>query len=58
MYKNILIKNQIELLDLVKSFSGKFNLVGGTAIALQIGHRESISFDLFTKKDMKYQTKK
>ena len=28
-----------------------FYLVGGTAIALKIGHRKSIDIDLFTKKD-------
>jgi hypothetical protein len=29
----------------------QFNLVGGTALALQIGHRESIDLDLFTVDD-------
>jgi hypothetical protein len=29
----------------------QFNLVGGTALALQIGHRESIDLDLFTVND-------
>ena len=28
--------------------SGQFFLVGGTAIALQLGHRMSIDLDLFT----------
>lgn len=50
MYKEILTKEQIELLPLVKNFSLDFYLVGGTAIALQIGHRRSIDFDLFTEK--------
>ena len=36
------------LLPLVRSFSKKFGLVGGTAVALHIGHRRSIDFDLFT----------
>ncbi len=40
----------MELLPLVAKFSRNFRLVGGTAIALQIGHRESIDFDLFTTK--------
>lgn len=32
----------------MKLFSKKFGLVGGTAIALHFGHRESIDFDLFS----------
>ncbi len=40
-------------LGLLKSLMGKdylqsFVLVGGTALALQIGHRKSIDLDLFT----------
>jgi len=31
------------------AFDSDFCLVGGTAIALHIGHRESLDFDLFTK---------
>lgn len=48
MHKEILIKEQIELLPLLKKFSKKFYLVGGTAIAFHIGHRRSIDFDLFS----------
>ncbi len=47
MHLEILTKEQEELLPLVKMFSSEFGLVGGTAIALQLGHRESIDFDLF-----------
>lgn len=47
MHKEILTKTQVTLLPIVKSFSSKFGLVGGTAIALYLGHRESIDFDLF-----------
>lgn len=50
MHHEILNKDQRELLPLVSKFSRKFGLVGGTAIALQIGHRQSIDFDLFTTK--------
>lgn len=49
MYKEILTQSQIELLPFIKKFRRNFYLVGGTAIALQIGHRRSIDFDLFTK---------
>lgn len=50
MHREILTKNQAELLPIVQMFSKNFGLVGGTAIALQIGHRHSIDFDLFTGK--------
>lgn len=52
MHKEILTEKQIELLPLIKNFSKNFGLVGGTAIALHIGHRESIDFDLFTLNDI------
>jgi hypothetical protein len=47
MYLNILNQNQAELLPLVAVFKKEFYMVGGTAIALHIGHRRSIDFDLF-----------
>ena len=47
MHKEIFNHNQIELLQLVKQFKKEYYLVGGTAIALHIGHRRSIDFDLF-----------
>ncbi|MEK7622092.1 MAG: nucleotidyl transferase AbiEii/AbiGii toxin family protein [Patescibacteria group bacterium] len=47
MHKEILTETQSKLLPIVKLFSKKFGLVGGTAIALHLGHRESIDFDLF-----------
>jgi len=47
MHKEILNKSQLELLPLVKQFKHEFFLVGGTAIALHLGHRRSIDFDLF-----------
>lgn len=56
MFDNILTKNQKELLPLIKIFSPDFYLVGGTAIALQIGHRRSIDFDLFSDKDFNFLT--
>ena len=48
MRKEILMEQQIKLLPLIRKFSSDFGLVGGTAIALHIGHRESVDFDLFT----------
>ncbi|MBU1970522.1 nucleotidyl transferase AbiEii/AbiGii toxin family protein [Patescibacteria group bacterium] len=47
MHSEVLTNKQVELLPLIKSFSNEFGLVGGTAIALQLGHRKSLDFDLF-----------
>jgi len=55
MHKEILNTNQAKLLPLLKKFSKNFGLAGGTAVALHIGHRKSIDFDLFTKKSLKHQ---
>jgi hypothetical protein len=52
MFKEILTKEQTELLNFLKEFKRGFYLVGGTAIALQVGHRRSIDFDLFTNKPL------
>ncbi|MCL2650506.1 MAG: nucleotidyl transferase AbiEii/AbiGii toxin family protein [Candidatus Azobacteroides sp.] len=49
MHLDILSQEQKELLPLISQFKREFYLVGGTAIALQIGHRRSIDFDLFKK---------
>jgi len=48
MHLEILNSEQLEMLPYIKSFQRSFYLVGGTAIALHIGHRRSIDFDLFT----------
>jgi hypothetical protein len=48
IHKEILTENQIKLLPVLKSFSRSFGLVGGTAIALHIGHRRSVDFDMFS----------
>ena len=47
MHNEILTETQVNLLPLVRQFKREFYLVGGTAIALYIGHRRSIDFDLF-----------
>ena len=47
MHIEILSKEQQELLPWVSQFRREFYLVGGTAIALYLGHRKSIDFDLF-----------
>lgn len=56
MHKDILTANQIKLLSLIKEFSRDYYLVGGTAIALHLGHRRSIDFDLFTSGRIKKQS--
>ncbi len=53
MHKEILTKEQTDLLPLLKLFSKDYYLAGGTAIALYIRHRRSIDFDLFTDKPIK-----
>jgi len=50
MFKGILNPSQRKLLPLLKTFRRDFYLAGGTAVALQIGHRKSIDFDLFSEK--------
>lgn len=47
MHKEILSKEQVELLPWIKQFRREYYLVGGTAIAFYLGHRRSIDFDLF-----------
>jgi hypothetical protein len=47
MHPEILSQEQRILLPLLKLFRREFYLVGGTAIAFQIGHRKSIDFDMF-----------
>jgi len=52
MYPEILSTQQRELLPFISHFKRNFYLVGGTAIALHLGHRRSIDFDLFSAKKM------
>jgi len=46
MHREVLTDSAAELFPLLARFSG-FYLAGGTALALQIGHRVSVDFDLF-----------
>lgn len=46
MHQEVLNENQKNIIPILNKFSNDFGLVGGTAIALQIGHRRSIDFDL------------
>ena len=47
MNRQVLNSDQEQLLPFIHSFSSDFYLVGGTAIALHLGHRRSVDFDLF-----------
>ena len=53
MHLEVLNNEQIELLPVLSQFKREYYLVGGTAIALHIGHRESIDFDLFKENDIR-----
>ena len=53
MHLEILNNQQKELLLILSQFKREYYLVGITAIALHIGHRESIDFDLFKEKDIR-----
>ncbi len=48
MHDEVLSDKQKDLLPFIASFSDNFGLIGGTAVALQLGHRTSIDFDLAT----------
>ena len=47
MHLQILTPGQTELLPFLKQFRKEYYLAGGTAVALYIGHRRSLDFDLF-----------
>ncbi|MCD4694007.1 nucleotidyl transferase AbiEii/AbiGii toxin family protein [bacterium] len=47
MFYDILDKKRKEVLPLLGKFKKEFYLAGGTSLALQLGHRDSIDFDFF-----------
>ncbi|TSC78389.1 MAG: hypothetical protein G01um101433_265 [Parcubacteria group bacterium Gr01-1014_33] len=51
MHEEALTKEATALLPLFRRFEGYY-LVGGTALALQIGHRISVDFDFFSSKEL------
>jgi len=56
LYFDTIDKNTLELLIKLQSLSifSEMRLVGGTSLALQIGHRKSIDIDLFGKLTIDY----
>lgn len=55
MFYDILDKKRLDLLPLFKNLKSDFYLAGGTALALQIGHRDSIDFDFFKEGEVDTQ---
>ncbi len=49
IYKNILSEKHLEVLKKLKSLPKGTYMAGGTALALQLGHRTSLDFDFYTK---------
>jgi predicted nucleotidyltransferase component of viral defense system len=56
MFYEILDKKRLDILPIISGFKKEFYLAGGTALALQLGHRDSIDFDFFKNGD--FDTKK
>lgn len=52
MHEEILSEAQLTLAETILPSFPKFYLCGGTALALQIGHRKSIDFDLATPEEI------
>ncbi|MCD4761793.1 nucleotidyl transferase AbiEii/AbiGii toxin family protein [bacterium] len=52
MFYDILDEKRIKILPLLKNFKEEFYLAGGTSLALQIGHRDSVDFDFFKQDDI------
>jgi hypothetical protein len=50
LFWDILDENRKKILPLFGAFKKEFYLAGGTGLALQLGHRDSIDFDFFTDK--------
>lgn len=50
LHYDTLDRRRQELLPLLKGVASDYYLAGGTALALEIGHRRSLDFDFFTAK--------
>ena len=51
LHWEILDKRRLDLLPKLAELKDRFYLAGGTAVALYLGHRDSVDFDFFTTKD-------
>lgn len=52
MFYDILDKKRKLILPLLKNFKTDFYLAGGTGLALQLGHRDSLDFDFFSQRNI------
>lgn len=57
MFYNILDEKRVSVLPLLKLFKKDFYLAGGTALVLQLGHRDSVDFDYFCIKNNNIDTR-
>jgi predicted nucleotidyltransferase component of viral defense system len=48
IYKNVLSSQQLDLLNKLDNLLPDCYMAGGTALALQLGHRTSLDFDFYT----------
>ena len=57
LHKETIETGTLELLKKLQSepLLASFNLVGGTSLALRLGHRKSVDLDLFSKEDFDMQ---
>ena len=55
MHEEILNAAQQSFLPLMSQFRREYYLVGGTAIALHIGHRRSVDFDMFKPTELNHK---
>ena len=57
LHKETVETSTLELLKSLQSepLLASFNLVGGTSLALRLGHRKSVDLDLFSKEDFDLQ---
>ena len=57
LHKETIETGTLELLNKLQSelLLASFNLVGGTSLALRLGHRKSVDLDLFSKEDFDLQ---
>ena len=57
LHKETIETSTLELLKKLQSepLLAAFNLVGGTSLALRLGHRKSVDLDLFSKEDFDLQ---
>lgn len=58
IYLEIFDQQRKDTFDMLRAFQNNCYLAGGTALALQIGHRRSVDFDLFTPKPVNTILKK